>query len=97
MVGGASKPSPGCAGWDRLTIACYGDGLIESMIKALARFCGMGPPYYSLLWGRLDRVYDQSPRQVLRDGTALLWLTSSHADCADDADHGMGWSTTGTL
>ncbi len=40
--------------------------------------CGMGPPYYSLLWDRRAvardglKIYDQSPRHVVRDGTAWL-------------------------
>uniref|UniRef100_UPI003FEE0621 hypothetical protein n=1 Tax=Prevotella sp. TaxID=59823 RepID=UPI003FEE0621 len=51
-VGGASKPSPDFAGWDRLGTAG---------IKALVRFCGLGPPGDS---------GHQSPRQILRAGTA---------------------------
>ena len=46
--------------------------------KVFAKLCGMGPPYYSLLWDRRAvardglKIYDQSPRHVLRDGTAWL-------------------------
>ena len=46
--------------------------------KPCAILCGMGPPYYSLLWDRRAvardglKIYDQSPRHVLRDGTAWL-------------------------
>ena len=46
--------------------------------KVFAKLCGMGPPYYSLLWDRRAvardglKIYDQSPRQIVRDGTALL-------------------------
>ena len=48
--------------------------------KPCAILCGMGPPYYSLLWDRRAvardglKIYDQSPRHVLRDGTAWLSL-----------------------
>ena len=54
-VGGASKPSPCFAGWDRLGTACFwlhcawgqlASGFIapgDSLLLSLAMFCGMGP------------------------------------------------------